>query len=78
MKCIGTKIGSCLSGVDHAGVGCVMLGWGGVGHVDVGLDGSCRGGVVEVGHVGVGSGGSYTGGMGWVMKNIKLLVLQGI
>ena len=25
-------------------MGCVMQGWGGVGHVGVGWDGSCRGG----------------------------------
>ena len=32
-----------------------MKGWGGVGHVGVGLGGSCRGGV---GYTGVGWGGS--------------------
>ena len=57
-------------GVGHAGVGWVMLGWGG----------SCRGGV---GHAGVvwgwggvghaGWGGSCRDGVGWVMKNIKIL-----
>ena len=35
---------------------------GGVGHIGVGLGGSCRGGV---GHVGVGWGGSCRGGVGW-------------
>ena len=70
--------GSCRKGVHNTGVGWVMLGWCGVGMgwtCRCGVGGSCRGGM---GHAVVGSGGSYRGGMGWVMKNIKLLVLQGI
>ena len=41
--------------VGHEGVGWVMKGWGGVGHVGGG--GSCRGGVGWVHHEGVGWGG---------------------
>ena len=55
------------------------VGVAGVGHVEVGWGGSCRGGGVchaggGVGHVGVGWGGSCRGGggscrgvVGWVM-----------
>ena len=69
---------SCWDGVGHVGWGGSC--WGGWGV-------SCRGGM---GHAvvvwgwagayrcGMRSGGSYRGGMGWVMKNIKLMVLQGI
>ena len=52
----------------HEGVGCIMLGWGGVGMLwacGCGV-GWVMQGWAGVGHAGVGSGGSYRGGMGWV------------
>ena len=56
--------GSCRGGVGHAGMGCVMRGWGGVGWV---MQGVGWGGCVMQGCGGSHRGGVGHAGLGWVM-----------